>query len=79
MIVGVIIIINIQNLKKMKKVKNKIKRVIGSIKNTRIQYSKKGLIVPIYHGYDSQGKLIFDVKSMREEFESILNEFEFVD
>jgi hypothetical protein len=56
----------------MKEVKNKIKRII----DTRVRYSKKGFIVPIYYGYDSQGKLIFDVESMRDEFDSILTKFE---
>jgi nitroimidazol reductase NimA-like FMN-containing flavoprotein (pyridoxamine 5'-phosphate oxidase superfamily) len=60
----------------MKEVKNKIKRIIETMEYTRVRYSKKGFIVPIYYGYDSQGKLIFDVESMRDEFDSILTKFE---
>jgi hypothetical protein len=60
----------------MRKVKNEIKRIIGTNKYTRIKYSKKGFIVPIYYGYDSRGQIIFDIESMRYELESILIDFE---
>ncbi len=60
----------------MKEVKKEIKRIIESNKFTRIKYSKKGFIVPIYYGYDSQGQIIFDIESMRYELEAILIDFE---
>ncbi len=60
----------------MKKVKKEIKRIIETNKFTRIKYSKKGFVVPIYYGYDSDGKIIFDIESMRYELESILVDFE---
>jgi hypothetical protein len=60
----------------MEKVKDEIKRIIGNDKCTRIKYSKKGFIVPIYYGYDLNDKIIFDIESMRHELESILIDFE---
>lgn len=59
-------------IKKYKKIKVVIKR----LKNSKIKYSNNGVLVPIYFGFDSDENLIFDVESIRDEFEIFLIELE---
>jgi hypothetical protein len=54
----------------------KIKKVIKRLKNSKIKYSNNGVLVPIYFGFDSDENLIFDVESIRDEFEFFLIELE---
>ena len=54
----------------------KIKKVIKRFKNSKIKYSNNGVLVPIYFGFDSDENLIFDVESIRDEFEFFLIELE---
>ena len=42
----------------------------------KLNFSNNGVLVPIYYGFDSDEKLIFDVESIRDEFEIFLNELE---
>ena len=54
----------------------KIKKVIKRLKNSKIKYSNNGVLVPIYFDFDSDENLIFDVESIRDEFEFFLIELE---
>jgi hypothetical protein len=54
----------------------KIKKVIKRLKNSKIKYSNNGVLVPIYFGFDCDENLIFDVESIRDEFEIFLIELE---
>jgi hypothetical protein len=54
----------------------KIKKIIKRLKNSKIKYSNNGVLVPIYFGFDSDENLIFDVESIRDEFEFFLIELE---
>lgn len=54
-------------------IKKEIKGILGSIKNSKIKYKNNGIIIPIYYGYDEDEKLLFDVESMREEVDWLLD------
>ncbi len=53
-----------------------INKVIDRLNYGKIKLSNNGVLVPIYYGFDSEENLIFDVESIRNEFEFFLIELE---
>jgi len=60
----------------MREIKNEIKKVISNISNPNIKYNKNGIIIPIYYGYDDDDKIFFDVDSIRDEVNLLLDKLE---
>lgn len=60
----------------MREIKNEIKKVISNVGNPNIKYNKNGIIIPIYYGYDDDDKIFFDVDSIRDEVNLLLDKLE---
>ena len=60
----------------MREIKNEIKKVISSLNNPNIKYNKKGIIIPVYYGYDDDDNIFFDVDSIIDEVNLILDKLE---
>ena len=50
-----------------KDIKKGIKSIIDELNNPMIKFNKKGIIMPIYYGYDDENNLCFDTDSIRDE------------
>jgi hypothetical protein len=60
----------------MREIKNEIKKVISSLNNPNIKYNKNGIIIPVYYGYDDDDNIFFDVDSIRDEVNLLLDKLE---
>jgi len=60
----------------MREIKNEIKKVISSLNNPNIKYNKNGIIIPIYYGYDDDDNIFFDVDSIRDEVNLLLDKLD---
>ncbi len=60
----------------MTEIKNEIKKVISSLNRPNIKNNKNGVIIPIYYGYDDDDNIFFDVDSIRDEVNLLLDRLE---
>jgi hypothetical protein len=60
----------------MREIKNEIKKVISSLNNPNIKFNKSGIIIPIYYGYDDDDNIFFDVDSIRDDVNLLLDKLD---